>query len=94
MRLTQQQQSVIRFAVVETFGGGASVWLFGSRLDDQKKGGDIDLYVEASPHAFLDELRCKVGLQESLDMPVDLIVRQPSDHAPIAIIAKTEGVRL
>jgi hypothetical protein len=47
MRLTQEQQSAIRTAASEAFGAGATVWLFGSRVDDHKKGGDIDLVIEA-----------------------------------------------
>jgi predicted nucleotidyltransferase len=59
----------------------------------EKRGG-VDLYVEAGPHQLLSEIRCKVELEESLDMPVDLIVRQPFDASPIAIIAKTQGLKL
>lgn len=43
MRLTGQQRTIIRATVAETFGAGADVWLFGSRVDDNKRGGDIDL---------------------------------------------------
>lgn len=75
-------------------GASAAIWLFGSRLDDQKKGGDVDLYVEAPSHALLDEIRCKIQLEDSLDMPVDLIVRQPFDASIIANIAKSQGLRL
>ena len=46
MRVTPQQQSVIRTAVAETFGETANIWLFGSRVDDNKRGGDIDLLIE------------------------------------------------
>ena len=46
MRLTDDQKSVIREAVTEVFGTGAKVRLFGSRLDDTAKGGDIDLLIE------------------------------------------------
>jgi len=44
MRLTPGQQSAIRSAVAETFGDAANVWLFGSRVDDNKRGGDIDFH--------------------------------------------------
>ncbi len=76
------------------FGDSATIWLFGSRLDDRKRGGDVDLYVEAAPHTLLDEIRCKINIEESLNMPVDLIVRQPVDRSLIARIAKTQGCRL
>ena len=47
MRLSQYQQAVIRTTVAAVFGAGAGVWLFGSRADDGKKGGDIDVVIEA-----------------------------------------------
>jgi predicted nucleotidyltransferase len=45
MRLTPAQIDAIRQAATSAFGQGTSVWLFGSRVDDTKKGGDIDLLV-------------------------------------------------
>jgi hypothetical protein len=45
MRLTPAQIDTIRQAATTAFGQGTSVWLFGSRVDDTKKGGDIDLLV-------------------------------------------------
>ena len=46
MRLSQDQIAAIHEAVAEVFGNGAQVWLFGSRVDDSKRGGDIDLLLE------------------------------------------------
>ena len=48
MRLTPDQQSAIRAIAAETFGDEASIWLFGSRIDDNKRGGDIDLLIETN----------------------------------------------
>ena len=45
MRLTPTEQQVIREASLRWFG--VRPRLFGSRLDDLKRGGDIDLYIEA-----------------------------------------------
>lgn len=94
MRLSPYQSQMIRQQIHHHLGAGAAIWLFGSRLDDRKKGGDVDLYVETFPHTLLDEIRCKVELEEYLDMPVDLIVRPPVDSSLIARIAKTQGEQL
>lgn len=45
MRLSPQSQIIIHQAVVQRYGDRAQVRLFGSRLDDAAKGGDIDLHV-------------------------------------------------
>ena len=44
MRLLNAEREVIRNAVAE-FDSEAEVYLFGSRVDDTKKGGDIDILV-------------------------------------------------
>ena len=46
MRLTSQQIASIRHAADEVFGPNTRVTLFGSRVDDDKRGGDIDLLIE------------------------------------------------
>lgn len=45
MRLSSHACEVIRQAVAEQFGEQAQVRVFGSRLDDSARGGDIDLHV-------------------------------------------------
>lgn len=94
MRLTPQQAQCITQSVHRHLGENARTWLFGSRLHDEQRGGDVDLYVEADQQSLMHEVRCKLQLKEALDMPVDLIVRPPGDSTPIAQIAKTEGVPL
>jgi hypothetical protein len=48
MRLTASQIETIRNTTQQNFGADASVWLFGSRVDDTRRGGDVDLYVEST----------------------------------------------
>ena len=46
MRLTAEEVAAIKTAAREAFGESAVVRLFGSRVRDDLKGGDIDLLVE------------------------------------------------
>ena len=48
MRLTDDQVRIIKARGAECFGPNTKIWLFGSRVDDDARGGDIDLYVELS----------------------------------------------
>lgn len=68
------------------------MWLFGSRVDDQKR--DVDLYVEADSHTLMSELRCKLQFEGTLEIPVDLIVCSHNEDTPIAKVAKKIGVLL
>ena len=101
MRLTLQQQSVIRTTLNETFGEQANIWLFGSRVDDNKRGGDIDLLIETkelevttivrAELAFLTKLQMKLGEQK-----IDVLIDYPSRKytPPIFTSAKQTGVQL
>ncbi len=46
MRLTAEESAAIKSAAAQAFGSGAVVRLFGSRVHDHLRGGDIDLRVE------------------------------------------------
>ncbi len=101
MRLTDRQRSIIRTAVTETFGATADVWLFGSRVDDNKHGGDIDLLIETdlvdvdaiirSEITFLSKIQMKLGEQK-----IDVLLDYPSrkDRPSIISIAKQTGILL
>ena len=101
MRLTDQQRAIIRATVAETFGAGAEVWLFGSRVDDSKRGGDIDLLIETdqvdvdaitrAEIAFLTKIQMKLGEQK-----IDVLLDYPSRkmRPPIFAIAKQNGILL
>ena len=94
MRLTSTQIQVIKNTTAAVLGDGLRVTLFGSRLHDQEKGGDVDLYIEMHEPQLMQKIRCKVQLQDRLGMPVDLIVKPIGDSSPISLIAKNEGVVL
>lgn len=92
MRLNENERSTLLHGVSKHFGDDCVAMLFGSRVDDTRRGGDIDLH-EVAGHLqsvdLLTEIRCKVELEEALgDQKVDLIVgdagspQQPFDAGP------------
>lgn len=96
MRLAYEQISFIKQTVAEYFGSDARIWLFGSRVDDVKRGGDVDLYVEpVDGEALFDRrVRCLGKLGRGLPYPVDLIVAEPGAPRAVDRQALKEGVRL
>lgn len=90
MRISEHEAKTIHSTVREFLGEGAVVRLFGSRADDSKKGGDIDLYVETSnPVSARDQLRLQYKLSSLFDMRVDLLVKSADDKdEPIFEIAR------
>lgn len=101
MRLTEQQQALIRKILLENFGSSSRVWVFGSRVDDKARGGDIDIYVEPDVLTAEDlidaKLRSLVALKRKLgDQKIDIVIRRPGSDVdlPIYEIARTKGVRL
>ena len=73
MRLTPNQIDVINSIARKYFGQEVQVLLFGSRVDNDKKGGDIDLFIKNKDQTlltletkifFLAELKSMIGNQK------------------------------
>ena len=95
MRLTPDQAQAIQQRIRSHMGTQARIWLFGSRVDDSRLGGDVDLYVEPETVPDLTtRLRCSGELVDALDLNVDLVIQQPGRDLPIYRIAKSGGVPL
>lgn len=56
MRLNNNEINEIKAVTHSVFGANALVTLFGSRIDDSKKGGDIDLLIKCNKTISRDEL--------------------------------------
>lgn len=101
MRLSEHQRSVLKAATASCFEPSATIRLFGSRVDDSKKGGDIDLLIETSladPAAiaraqiqFVSRVYRDLG-EQKLDILIDYPGRQ--QQLPIFEIARNQGVCL
>ena len=99
MRLTPAQIDTIKSTAQAVLGEGAQVTLFGSRVDDDKKGGDVDLMVEvdqAVAEPALMAARVASRIERAMDgRKVDVLLKAPNLlELPIHRIAEQEGVRL
>lgn len=99
MRLSPDQVHAIVAAAQELAGADARVRLFGSRVNDQLRGGDIDLLVECSrPVARPVWLAAQITarLQRSLgERNIDVLVVDPATELePVHRVARDEGVLL
>jgi predicted nucleotidyltransferase len=73
---------MIKQTVLRETGQGAAVYLFGSRLDDHRRGGDVDLYIEGDRPLFpLQRARVKLQLEAMLGLPVDIVFYQKGSTA-------------
>lgn len=101
VRLSDYDLAAIESLFIKNFLPGDKLWLFGSRADLDKKGGDIDLYIETDANDveaaikmksdFLWDLEQKIGEQK-----IDIVLNMLRDPYPLPIheIAKTKGIRI
>ncbi len=99
MRLTDQQCQLIRESINEIFGEDATVTVFGSRVDDDLKDGDVDLLVETpGPIENPAWLAAKLSAKVSRHMEgrrIDVLLSAPNlAQLPIHQQAKLTGVTL
>ncbi len=99
MRISPQQTLIIRALATELAGSAARVWLFGSRVHDEARGGDVDLLLEidtAVEEPALLSARLAAKVSRSMGgRKVDVLIKAPNLlHQPIHSIALAQGVRL
>lgn len=98
MRLNREQIDSLVKATHSCFGNSAQIWLFGSRVDDSKKGGDIDLYIETDKEEGI--IVAKFEMLGSIwpvfgDQKIDILVRRRNlPCSAMHEIAKSSGEEL
>ena len=93
MRLSTEQITTIVDTTCLIAGPNARVWLYGSRLDDTRHGGDIDLLIEpTSAIGLLHRARIKTVLEQKLNLPIDVLVKNPgTPESPFVAIARAHA---
>lgn len=90
MRLTDNERNSIR-NVIYKLDPDAKIWLFGSRVNDRAKGGDIDLLIMSSQLTVIDKLKIRLALYDEIgEQKIDLIIAA-DDTDPFTRIALSEG---
>jgi predicted nucleotidyltransferase len=80
--------------VVRSFDPSARVYLFGSRADDQQKGGDIDILIISDKIHLKEKIKIRLALYDALgEQKLDIVV-SANGSDPFAKLALQQGVPL
>lgn len=97
MRLTEKQIAIIQTTANEIFGLTVRVYLYGSRINDQMKGGDIDLMIDTemdkmtSPNKLMFLVRLKKQLGEQ---KIDVVYNRPGRRDQFINSIKKQAIQL
>ena len=99
VRLTKFEINAIISCFHEFFNSEDTIWLFGSRADMSKRGGDIDLYIQTSikDHREAYDKKCdfSIKLQDLIgEQKIDIVLDLGMQDLLIYKVAKETGVRL
>ena len=95
MRLSRYESQVIK-KLVEKYIINAEIYLFGSRVNDNRKGGDIDILIISENKTPLRILRkINIELEEKLgEQKIDIVSFSKHKLSPFAKLALLEGIKL
>ena len=93
MRLTDKEINSIRQTVM-AYDPQAKVYLFGSRTDDSRKGGDIDILILSSVIGFDEITKIKLMLYDQIGEQKIDILAEKDDSKPFTRLAMQQGVQL
>lgn len=78
MRLSPAQREQIIRIIRKSVGDDATVWLYGSRTRDDRRGGDVDLLVQSSRVVDIErQAAVHARLEEEILLPVDISFVDP-----------------
>lgn len=93
MRIKEDEVKVLKESVKER-DPDAKIYLFGSRTNDQARGGDIDLLVLSENLTFKDKLKIKARIFEFMEVQaIHLIIAHDTSDLFVRAVLD-EGVPL
>ncbi len=93
MRLSQYEIQSIK-DVVYALDSDARIYLFGSRVYDDKRGGDIDLLILSNKLTSKDARKARLSLYDKIgEQKIDVVIAKDLSK-PFTRIAVEEGVLL
>jgi len=93
MRISNHERSAI-VKSVKNVDESAKVWLFGSRVDNAKKGGDIDIAVLSDKINRIQKYHIKYAIEKEIGLQkIDIVVSKDLKK-PFFSYAVSQGVRL
>jgi len=79
MRLSECEREAIK-AAVAVLDPDATVYLYGSRVDDNLRGGDIDLLVVADTLGFSDKITLLADIKRRIgEQKIDLSIKKGAE---------------
>jgi len=79
MRISEIEKTTIVNAILER-DKNAQIFLFGSRTDDFKKGGDIDILVQSDEIGLLEIVKIKSTIFKNIpEQKIDLLVSKSNE---------------
>ena len=79
MRISEIEKTTIVNAILEK-DKNAQIFLFGSRTDDFKKGGDIDILVQSDKIGLLEIVKIKSNIFKNIpEQKIDLLVSKSNE---------------
>lgn len=95
MRISKENADFFKQKVIE-IDQKARVYLFGSRVDDSLKGGDIDILVISDNDISISQInRIKIDFYKQFgERKIDIVCFNNSDDSPFKQLALAEGIEL
>lgn len=96
MRISEFEKEVIITSIRKNFNEVEKIILFGSRIDDSKRGGDIDvLLITSDDDRFIKKIHALTDMQLRLgEQRIDLLTANAEDERLIVKKGKKEGLVL